>query len=115
MITSVIGRIFLDAYNEREHTCYDAKTFFVEKYYPLFFDAEKYMMTGGNSPFENPKISWGKMILGKIPYETKEKRRERFRKFIRKVEENEADMSIAIGYPCLDINAPTSGQVTNID
>ena len=73
------------------------------------------MMTGGNSPFENPKISWGKMILGKIPYETKEKRRERFRKFIRKVEKNEADMSIAMGYPCLDINAPTSGQVTNID
>ena len=115
MITSVIGRIFLDAYNEREHTSYDAKTFFIEKYYPLFFDAEKYMMTGGNSPFENPKISWEKMILGKIPYETKEKRRERFRKFICKVEENEADMSIAMGYSSLDINASTSGQVTNLE
>lgn len=115
MVTSVIGRIFLDAYNEREHTDYDAKTFFIEKYYPLFFDKEKYMMTGGNSPFENPKISWDKMILGKMPYETKEKRRERFRKFICKVEENEADMSIAMGYSCLDINAPTSGQVTNME
>ena len=115
MITSVIGRIFLDAYNEREHTSYDAKTFFIEKYYPLFFDAEKYMMTGGNSPFENPKISWEKMIFGKLPYETKEKRRERFCKFISKVEENEADMSIAMGYSCLDINASTSGQVTNME
>ena len=114
MITSVIGRIFLNAYNARECTCYDAKRFFIEKYYPLFFDAEKYMMTGGNSPLENPKISWEKMILGKILYETKEKRRERFKKFICKVEENEADMSIAMGYPCLDINASTSGQVTNI-
>ena len=98
MIISVIGRIFLNAYNARECTCYDAKRFFIEKYYPLFFDAEKYMMTGGNSPLENPKISWEKMILGKILYETKEKRRERFKKFICKVEENEADMSIAMGY-----------------
>ena len=55
MITSVIGRKFLDAYNEREHTRYDAKTFFIEKYYPLFFDAEKYMQWVQNSPFVQMK------------------------------------------------------------
>lgn len=39
MITAAIGKIFLDAYNEKYDTNYDAKTFFVEVYHPLFFDS----------------------------------------------------------------------------
>ena len=58
MITSNIGKIFLDAYNEKYGTSYDARTFFLEQFYPLFFDQNKYMMTAGNSPLENPKLSW---------------------------------------------------------
>ena len=65
MITAAIGKIFLDAYNEKYGTTYDAKTFFVEVYYPLFFNDNKYLMTAGNTPLENPKISWGDMISGK--------------------------------------------------
>lgn len=57
MITSNIGKIFLDAYNEKYGTSYDARTFFLEQFYPLFFDQNKYMMTAGNSPLENPKLS----------------------------------------------------------
>ena len=49
--------MLLDAYNEREGTHYDARTFFTEKFCPLFFDHQKYMMTAGNSPLENPKLS----------------------------------------------------------
>lgn len=60
--------MFLDAYNEREGTHYDARTFFTEIFCPLFFDHHKYMMTAGNSPLENPKISWGDMISGKKPW-----------------------------------------------
>ncbi|MGP1446571.1 MAG: hypothetical protein ACTTKO_03440 [Candidatus Limimorpha sp.] len=86
----------------------------MEQYYPLFFDQNKYMMTAGNSPLENPKLSWEKMIKGQIPFETPEQRKERFENFINKVEKSEADASIAIGYPTLDINATTSGQVTNL-
>ena len=71
-------------------------------------------MTGGNSPFENPKISWEKMLSGKVPFELKEIRSERFNKFIDKVSNNQADASIAIGYPSLDINATTSGQISNL-
>lgn len=56
MITSNIGKIFLDAYNEKYGTSYDARTFFLEQFYPLFFDQNKYMMTAGNSPLENPKL-----------------------------------------------------------
>lgn len=115
MITSTIGRIFLDAYNEKMGTNYTAKQFFVEVYYPVFFDHEKYMMTAGNSPLENPKISWEKMLKGLIPYEIKEKREERFENLMSKIDMSEADASIAIGYPTLDIVAPTSGQVSNIN
>lgn len=114
MITSTIGKIFLTAYNEKYCKHYDAKTFFMEQYYPLFFNQNKYMMTAGNSPLENPKLSWEKMIKGQIPFETSAQRKERFENFINKVENSEADASIAIGYPTLDINATTSGQVTNL-
>ena len=114
MITSNIGKIFLDAYNEEYGTSYDARTFFLKQFYPLFFDQNKYMMTAGNSPLENPKLSWDDMIKGKKPYETPEQRKSRFEKMIKKTDKSEADMSIARGYASLDIAAPTSGQVTNL-
>ena len=114
MITSNIGKIFLDAYNEKYGTSYDARTFFLELFYPLFFDQNKYMMTAGNSPLENPKLSWDDMIKGKKPFETPEQRNSRFEKLIKKIEESEADASIARGYASLDIAATTSGQVTDL-
>ena len=114
MITSNIGKIFLDAYNEEYGTSYDARTFFLEQFYPLFFDQNKYMMTAGNSPLENPKLSWDDMIKGKKPFETPEQRKIRFEKLIKKIEESEADASIARGYASLDVAATTSGQVTDL-
>ena len=51
MITAAIGKIFLDAYNEKYGTNYDAKTFFVEVYHPLFFGSNKYLQWVTNSPF----------------------------------------------------------------
>ena len=44
MITATIGRLFLDAYNKKYGKNYDAKTFFVEVYHPLFFDSNKYLL-----------------------------------------------------------------------
>lgn len=114
MITSNIGKIFLDAYNEEYGTSYDARAFFLEQFYPLFFDQNKYMMTAGNSPLENPKLSWDDMIKGKKPFETPEQRKIRFEKLIKKIEESEADASIARGYASLDVAATTSGQVTDL-
>lgn len=115
MIAANIGKIFLDAYNEKFNSNYSAKEFFVEKYYKIFFNYNKYMMSAGNSPLENPKISWDKMRTGQIPYETSVKRKERFEKTIEKIETKPADASIAIGFPTLDFSAPTSGQITNMD
>lgn len=115
MITTAIGRMFLEIYNETYGTNYDARTFFVEKFYPLFFDHNKYMMTGGNSPLENPKLSWEKMIRGSVTYETAEQRKQRFVKLMTKIDECEPDMSIARGFSSADVLATTSGQVTDMD
>ncbi|HOW31787.1 MAG TPA: hypothetical protein PLP88_09475 [Bacteroidales bacterium] len=115
MIAANIGKIFLDAYNEKFKSNCTAKEFFVEIYHKLFFDHNKYMMSAGNSPLENPKISWDKMRTGQMPYETVEKRYERFSKTIEKIDAGPADASIAIGFPSLDYTATTSGQVTNLD
>lgn len=49
MVTSTFGKIFLDAYNEKYDTKYGAKGIF-HKYWPLFFDHNKYMMWAQNSP-----------------------------------------------------------------
>ena len=114
MITSTIGKIFLQAYNEEYGTNYDARSFFIEQFYPLFFDQNKYMMTAGNSPLENPKLSWDDMLKGKKPYESEARRKERYDKLMAKIETCEADASIARGYPSLDVNATTSGQVTDL-
>ena len=106
--------MFLDAYNEREGTHYDARTFFTEIFCPLFFDHHKYMMTAGNSPLENPKISWGDMISGKKPWETPEQRHERFTKLMAKIDGGVSDASVARGFPITDTEGTTSGQVTDM-
>lgn len=114
MITSAIGKMFLEAYNEAYCTSYDARTFFLEQFYPLFFDHNKYMMTAGNSPLENPKLSWDDMIKGRKSYETKEQRKQRLEKLVEKMDGDVADASVARGYASSDVNATTSGQVTNM-
>ena len=112
MITSNIGRMFLETYNQRKETAYTPKTFFAEAFYPLFFGHCKYMMTGGNSPLENPRISWPKMILGKIQFETEEQRLKRYKKLMSEISKGNAGMNLAIGYPSSAISATTSGQVS---
>lgn len=110
MITSVIGRIFLDAYNQREHTGYDAKTFFIEKYYPLFFNNNKYMLWVQNSPFVQMKKGQ------KVENLTPEERHKKLEELIDKIENGSRDASVALGYSASEEKeyATTSGQVTDI-
>lgn len=114
MITSNIGKIFLEAYNEENGTSYDARTFFLEQFYPLFFDQNKQMMYVINSPFVQQLPSCRDCIKGIKSFEDIEQRAKRLNAFIEKVENNGADMSIAIGYPSIEVNAKTSGQVTDL-
>jgi len=51
MITTLIGKTFLKAYNEKYGKSYSAKEFFEEEYFELFFNHPKYMQWITNSPF----------------------------------------------------------------
>ena len=114
MITSNIGRLFLDEYNKRNKTKYNAKDFFLEVFYPLIFGYNKYMVSGGNSPLENPKISWGDCLRSKKTYETKEEKQARLNRFVEKVDNGVPEAGIAMGFPTADVLATTSGQTTSM-
>ncbi len=107
MIAANIGKIFLDAYNEKYKSNYTAKQFFVEKYFELFFNHEKYMQWVTNSPFVQG------IKKGVAP--TAQERKQKLETLIQKITTNEADASIAIGFPSLDLTASTSGQITGMN
>lgn len=110
MVTSVIGKIFLEAYNTRYKTSYNAEQFFKEKFYPLFFDSNKYLYWVQNSPFVQMSEDQ------KVETLTKEELKEKLDKFIEKIEQGASDASVAIGYPASEEKeyASTSGQVSNL-
>lgn len=117
MITTLIGKTFLKAYNEKLETQYEAKEFFEEVFFEKVFNHSKYLMSGGNSPLENPKISWMRMLNGNIPYESSERRKERLLTFTEKATDTGSliDASMGLGYPASKITATTSGLVSDID
>src|SRR5690554_2235945 len=51
MITTLVGKTFLKAYNEKNSKNYSAKEFFEKVYFELFFNHPKYMQWVTNSPF----------------------------------------------------------------
>lgn len=111
MVTSVIGKIFLEAYNEKHNKAYTPKSFFVEVYYPIFFANEKYLIWIQNSAIvQNLKKE-------EILQENNEKTRQekiveiKKNKLIDKIESAEFfDASIAVGYKAERSDATTSGQ-----
>lgn len=114
MVTTVIGNMFLEAYNEKFKTSYDTKTFFVEKFHKMFFDHDKHMMYVTNSPFVQKLPKEESCILGKLKFESKEKRQQRLTTLLDKIQSNRADSSIAVGYPASDIFRDSSSQVPDI-
>ena len=110
MVTSVIGKIFLEAYNTRYGTSYSAEQFFLEVFYPLFFDSNKYLYWVQNSSFVQMKKGQ------KVETLTSEERKEKLNNFIEKINSNITDASMAIGYPASEEKeyATTSGQVSNL-
>lgn len=51
MFQSEVGRIFLNAYNKKYETNYTPKEFFMEIWYPMFFESDTHMMSVMNSVF----------------------------------------------------------------
>lgn len=115
MFTSAVGKLFLDTYNERYNKNYSPREFFTSVYYPLFFDHNKYLMSAGNNPLENPKISWDEMIQGRAPFETEQMRHKRLERLMENMKCAYPSTKNAIGFASDDITSTTSGQTTNID
>jgi hypothetical protein len=106
MIAANIGKIFLDAYNEKYQSNYSAKKFFVEKYWSLFYNDEKYMQWITNSAF-NPGNHLGDVST--------EGRKLKLKNLINSISENKFDEKNVIGYSISDLTGTTSGQVTNLE
>lgn len=119
MITANIGKIFLDAYNQREGKTYTAENFFEKEFFKLFYDNEKYMQWVINSPFvQNIKKEVVNGVKGKLKMPTPEDRQKRLQSLKNKIEEkatsNSFDASVAIGFPASKLTDTTSGQVSNL-
>lgn len=110
MVTTNIGRIFLQAYNAKYNKKYTAREFFDEVFYPLVLDSTKYLQWVQNSPFVQK--SGGKKVEAFTPQD----RRKKLEEFHRKIEKGYRDASVAVGYAASEEKefATTSGQVTNM-
>ncbi|UIR57327.1 hypothetical protein LZQ00_05795 [Sphingobacterium sp. SRCM116780] len=110
MITTLIGKTFLNAYNEKYNRNYSAKEFFENEYFELFFNHQKYMQWITNSPFVQMKA-------GQKPEKlSAEDREEKLQNLFSKVKSEIPDASFAIGYPASESKefASTSGLVSDI-
>lgn len=110
MITTLIGRTFLKAYNEKYNKDYSAKEFFEKEYFELFFNHPKYMQWITNSPFVQMKS-------GQKPEKLSiDERQEKLQNLFSKIETEAPDASFAIGYPASESKeyASTSGLVSDV-
>ncbi|TKK66630.1 hypothetical protein FC093_16470 [Ilyomonas limi] len=110
MIASVIGRTFLEAFNEKYDLALTAKEFFNEHYFKMFFNHSKYMQWITNSPFVQMKAGQKPHLLNT------EERYEKLLNLHNKVISGKPEASIAIGFPASEESefASTSGLVSDI-
>lgn len=110
MITTVVGKTFLDAYNKKYQTSHSAKKFFDDVYFELFYNHPKYMQWVTNSPFVQMKS-------GQKPEKlSMEERREKLLSLHDKVTSEVPDASFALGFPASETKdyASTSGLVSDM-
>lgn len=111
MITSVIGRQFLAAYNAAYGLNLSVAEYFEERFIRLFFDHPKYLMEGGNSKLGNG--------FGKFKTVTREylmppyERQVRIKAFLKMMLDNPAGSS-PLGYHTIDFGKISSSQVSNV-
>ncbi|KUF43924.1 hypothetical protein HX017_06875 [Myroides marinus] len=110
MITAVIGKTFLEKYNKETKNKYNAKSFFEEIFFELFFNHPKYLQWVTNSPFVQMKKGQKVELLNDV------ERKEKLDNLHDKVQNNSADASFAIGFPASEDKefATTSGLVSDL-
>ena len=110
MITSVVGRTFLNAYNEKYGKELSPKEFFEQEYWEIFYNHSKYLQWVTNSPFVQMKS-------GQKPHLLNENERiEKLYALYEKIEKEVPDASFALGFPASETKeyASTSGLVSNV-
>lgn len=110
MITTLVGKTFLKAYNQKYNSDHSAKGFFEMEYFELFFNHPKYLQWITNSPFVQMKT-------GQKPEKlSADERKEKLQNLFAKVESEFPDASFALGYPAADGKeyASTSGLVSDL-
>lgn len=110
MITAVIGKTFLTAYNEKYRKELSPKAFFEQEYWELFYNHPKYMQWVTNSPFVQMKSGQKPHLL------TVDERLEKLENLFEKAENEIPDASFALGYPASELKeyASTSGLVSDV-
>jgi hypothetical protein len=110
MITSVVGKTFLDAYNQKYKKRLLPKEFFEQHYWELFYNHPKYMQWVTNSPFVQMKAGQKPSLL------TEDERKGKLENLFDKAEKENPDASFALGFPASerDEYASTSGLVSDI-
>ena len=110
MITAVVGRTFLNAYNNKYKKELSPKEFFIDEYFELFYNHPKYLQWITNSPFVQMKSGQKVHLL------TDSERIEKLENLHDKVANEIPDASFALGFPASEIKefASTSGLVSNI-
>lgn len=111
MITAVVGKTFLNAYNEKYTKALSPKEFFEKEYWELFYNHPKYMQWVTNSPFVQMKSGQKPHLL------TVNERIEKLENLFEKAENEIPDASFALGYPASESKeyASTSGLVSDVD
>ena len=110
MITTVVGRTFLEAYNKKYQVNKSPKEFFDEVYFELFYNHPKYMQWVTNSPFVQMKTGQKPENL------TVSERLEKLDNLSEKAENSEPDASFALGFHASELKeyASTSGLVSDL-
>lgn len=108
MYTSYIGKKFLKYYNEEYNKNYTAEEFFDELMLPLFFNDTRHLMHVGNSPFfQTPSKKEIEKCGSKFQLQLSN--------FKEKIESDNIDGGIYVGYGSGNIAATTSGQMSDLN
>lgn len=108
MYTSYIGKQFLKLYNEREGKTFTAEEFFNEVFFDLFFTDSHHLIHVSNSPFfQKPKEEDVKKHGSKSLAQ--------HHNLKKKLKSGLPSGAIFVGYAAEEIQATTSGQLTNIN
>lgn len=110
MIAALVGRTFLNAYNEKYKETLSPREFFEKHYWEMFYNHPKYMQWVTNSPFVQMKS-------GQKPESLSiEERAEKLENLHEKVLKENPDASFALGFPASEAKeyASTSGLVSDV-